>query len=164
MVKEMRCLDDLHPINVRCLKGINIGEISSFLVYDEKRTDKIRLIEDKDMRFRAVNEKAYWQIEDSFDEENPLNNFYGTKGLILEVRDWLNENVKELSFKEKVKKVIDELWDEDEIVVDEWMDYIVVTEIKATSITAFSIKKRLDCEVKNFRICSGKHIFRIKEV
>lgn len=139
---------------------------SEELIWDHgKCTTRINLLEDMGMRFRIIKQSGHWEIEDTFDEESPVNGLcYVSRDSATKTRDWLNENIKEIPFKDRVKKVISELWDDDEIVVDECMGYTAVTEIKETCLTSSDILAKLDnCDVETHNICTGKSVFKISE-
>lgn len=172
----MRCSDDeLDALTLwfkqhtrptgRCMIAPSVVESEEFIWDHEKCTTKITLLEDMGMRFRIIKQLGHWEIKDTFDEESPVNNLcYVSRDSATKIRDWLNENVKKVTFKDKVRKVISELWDDDEIVVDECMGYTAVTEIKETGITSSDILVKLDnCDVETHNICSGKSVFKISE-
>ena len=117
----MRCSDDeLDALSLwfkqntrpsgRCMIEPLVVECEELIWDHGKCTTKISLLEDMGMRFRIIKQSGHWEIKDTFDEESPVNNLcYVSRDSATKTRDWLNENIKEIPFKDRVKKVISEL-------------------------------------------------------
>lgn len=151
----------------RCMIAPSEVESEEFIWENEKCTleDNMRF-EIKEVNGEYINTiyPDVWTIKDNYDENSPVDKYRANKKCAEELCEWLNENVKELSFDDKVNLTIEKLWDDDEIVVDECMGYTAVTEIKETGITSSDILVKLDnCDVETHNICSGKSVFKISE-
>ena len=165
----MKCSDDMMDVIRLWIKNHQVDFKQSKTNVDLKEIQALVFPyindEDKDMRFKVKSENGVFRVDDRFDIYSPVNEHYTlSRSNAQNMVDWLNENVKELTFNDKVRKVIDELWDDDEVIVDENIGYVSVTEIKETAVTSSDIRAKINCHVKTTTISAGKNLYKIIEV
>lgn len=116
------------------------------------------------MRFKTnsvkkdLSGRVFVQIIDTEDKHSPIRKLVGTPDVVGEVVDWLNNGMK-TDWKIKAYKGINELYDYDEILIDEYHGDIVITEIKDTKVVCNDIIKECDCKVKPFSVTDWKSVY-----
>lgn len=174
----MRCSDDeLDALRLwfkqyttptgRCMIEPSEVESEEFIWENEKCTleDNMRF-EIKEVNGEYINTiyPDVWTIKDNYDENSPVDKYRANKKCAEELCEWLNENVKELSFDDKVNLAIEKLWDDDEIVVDDYMGRFVITEIKPTEVTVDDIYELLkEVTVDYHMITRDKAVYKINK-
>ena len=116
-------------------------------------------------RFLPIMMDGEWWVVDT---EPLIHNGFVNRNDAVHVCESLNSIMKshddESSFKEKVDKVIKELWDEDEIIVDYDFDRVTVTEISSTKVIEDDITSILPTMIVNtVPISETKSLFIISE-
>lgn len=118
-------------------------------------------------RFEVVNYGDYWKIVDM----KPLvKNCFEDKESAEKVCDGLNEmfnpNTSAESFKDKVRRAVHELWDDDGVKLSFIADDIAsITELKDSEFVPEDIRSVIhDCDVINHPIDDYKSVFIIREV
>ena len=107
-----------------------------------------------------------YTIVDSMDEDSPVSGLRMLKPNADKFCDWLNENIKEkvLSPDEKIAKLVDKLWSEYEIQVEQYNGRFFLIEKEGTSITANDIAEELGIpqfKVQYDSISYDKSIYKI---
>jgi len=174
----MRCSDDeLDALSLwfkqhtrpsgRCMIAPSVVESEDRLWENKKCTleDNMRF-EIKEIKGEYINTiyPDVWTIKDNYDENSPVDKYRANKKSAEELCEWLNENVEELSFHDKVNLVIEKLWDDDEIVVDDYTWSFVITEIKPTEVTVEDIYELLkEVTVDYYMITKDKAVYKINK-
>ena len=109
-----------------------------------------------------------YTIVDSMDKDSPVSSLRMLKPNAEKFCDWLNENIKEkvLSPEEKIDKVVEELWEDDEVMVEYYNGLFFLIELKGTNVLIRDIAEALgipDHKVGYEPIAFDKSIYRISK-
>lgn len=157
---RMKCSDDYLDA-LRHLFGDNV----EFVKMEDVMRFKVGMVTGEPINevFRDV-----YTIVDSMDEDSPVDGLRMLKPNADKFCDWLNENIKEkvLSPKEKIDKAVEELWQDDEVMVEYYGELFFLIELKGTYVLTSDIAEALgipDHKVGYEPIAFDKSIYRISK-
>lgn len=98
------------------------------------------------------------------ENEIPLKTVFLSEKQIDRLVEWLNENVNEMSLFDIINLKIRELWNTDEIIIDDCLGYVAITEIKETDVSVHKVNAVFkDFDVDWFSISFSKSVYKIKK-